>query len=520
VISEELRMPTERLSMRRIRDLLRLKLSQGLSDRAIATALSISKGSVGAYLSRARAAGLSWPLPAGLDDDALELLLFPGQVSARAPERPVPDWAAIDRELRRKGVTRALVWEEYRAAHPDGYSYAWFCERYDAWKGRARPTMRQTHLGGDKVFIDFSGDGIPCVDRLTGEVREARLFVAAMGASSYTFAEARPAETLEDWIGAQVNLFAFLGGVPRLVVPDNPRAVILAPDRYEPGLNRTMAAMAEHYGVAVLPARSRKPRDKAKVEAAVLVAQRWIIARLRNRRFFSIEEINAAIRPLLDEINARVMRDYGASRADLFATLDRPALSPLPAEAYVFARWSRPRVAPDYHVEIEGFFYSVPFGLIRETVDARATERTVEIFHRGRRVASHARGVGRRGGHVTDPAHMPSAHRRYAEWTPARMLASAERVGPSVAAFCQATMAARPHPEQGFRTCLGVLALEKGYGAARLDAACRRGLQIGARSVSSIRSILRTGLDQAFLEPAPDTEPLRHANIRGQRYFH
>ena len=513
-------MPTERLSMRRIRDLLRLKLSQGLSDRAIAAVLSISKGSVGAYLSRARAAGLSWPLPPELDDDALELLLFPGQVGLNGVERPVPNWATIDRELRRKGVTRALVWEEYRAAHPDGYSYAWFCERYDAWKGRVRPTMRQTHVGGEKVFIDFSGDGIEVVDPLTGEVREAKLFVAAMGASSYTYAEARPAEALEDWIGAQVNLFVFLGGVPCMVVPDNPRAIVVARDRHEPGLNRTMAAMAEHYGVAVMPARPRRPRDKAKVEAAVLVAQRWIVARLRNRRFFSIEEINAAIRPLLDEINARVMRAYGASRADLFATLDRPALSPLPDEPYAFARWSRPRVAPDYHVEIEGFFYSVPFGLIRETVDARATERTVEIFHRGRRVASHARGVGRRGGHVTDPAHMPSAHRRYAEWTPARMLASAERVGPSVAAFCQTVMEARPHPEQGFRTCLGVLALEKTYGPARLDAACRRGLTIGARSVSSIRSILKTGLDQAFLDPAPDAEPLRHANIRGQRYYH
>lgn len=513
-------MPTERLSMRRIRDLLRLKYAQGLSSRAIASSLSISKGAVGAYLSRVRAAGLSWPLPPELDDDALELLLFPGQVCSRVPERPVPDWGAVDRELRRKGVTRALLWEEYRAAYPEGYGYAWFCEHYEAWKGRVRPTMRQTHLGGDKVFIDFSGDGIEIVDPLTGEVSEARLFVAAMGASSYTYAEARPAETLEDWIGAQVNLFAFLGGVPRMVVPDNPRAVIVAPDRHEPGLNRTMAAMAEHYDVAVLPARPRKPRDKAKVEAAVLVAQRWIIARLRNRRFFSIAQVNAAIRPLLDEINTRIMRGYGASRADLFATLDCPALSRLPEVPYVFARWSRPRVAPDYHVEIEGFFYSVPFGLIRETVEARATERTVEIFHRGRRVASHARGVGRRGGHVTDPAHMPRAHRRYAEWTPARMLAAAEAAGPSVAAFCEAVMAARPHPEQGFRTCFGILSLEKTYGRARLDAACRRGLQIGARSVSSIRSILKTGLDQAFLDLTPDPEPLRHANIRGQRYFH
>lgn len=514
-------MPTERLSMRRIRELLRLKYAQGLSSRAIASSLSVSKGAVGAYLSRVRAAGLSWPLPPDLDDDdALELLLFPGQVGSRVPERPVPDWGAVDRELRRKGVTRALLWEEYRAAYPEGYGYAWFCEHYEAWKGRVRPTMRQTHLGGDKVFIDFSGDGIEIVDPLTGEVSEARLFVAAMGASSYTYAEARPAETLEDWIGAQVNLFAFLGGVPRMVVPDNPRAVIVAPDRHEPGLNRTMAAMAEHYDVAVLPARPRKPRDKARVEAAVLVAQRWIIARLRNRRFFSIAQVNAAIRPLLDEINTRIMRGYGASRADLFATLDRPALSRLPEVPFVFARWSRPRVAPDYHVEIEGFFYSVPFGLIRETVEARATERTVEIFHRGRRVASHARGVGRRGGHVTDPAHMPCAHRRYAEWTPARMLAAAEAAGPSVAAFCEAVMAARPHPEQGFRTCFGILSLEKTYGRARLDAACRRGLQIGARSVSSIRSILKTGLDQAFLDLTPDPEPLRHANIRGQRYFH
>ncbi|PJN95899.1 IS21 family transposase, partial [Amaricoccus sp. HAR-UPW-R2A-40] len=268
--------------MRRIRDLLRLKLSQGLSDRAIAAVLSISKGSVGAYLSRARAAGLSWPLPPELDDDALELLLFPGQVGLNGVERPVPDWATIDRELRRKGVTRALVWEEYRAAHPDGYSYAWFCERYDAWKGRVRPTMRQTHVGGEKVFIDFSGDGIEVVDPLTGEVREAKLFVAAMGASSYTYAEARPAEALEDWIGAQVNLFAFLGGVPCMVVPDNPRAIVVARDRHEPGLNRTMAAMAEHYGVAVMPARPRRPRDKAKVEAAVLVAQRWIVGECQD----------------------------------------------------------------------------------------------------------------------------------------------------------------------------------------------------------------------------------------------
>ena len=513
-------MPSKRLSMRRIRDLLRLKHVQGLSEREISAALAISKGAVGSYLSRARAAGLSWPLPPELDDDdALELLLFPGVAASRRPGRAVPDWAQVDRELRRPGVTRALLWEEYRAAHPDSYGYAWFCDRYEAWKGRARPTMRQTHVGGEKVFVDFAGDTIDVIDPATGEARPAKLFVAAMGASSYIYAAARASEGLEDWIGAHVNLFAFLGGVPKAVVPDNLKAAVLKADRYEPGLNRSYAELAAHYGMAVLPARPRKPRDKAKVEAAVLVAERWILARLRNRRFFSLADLNAAIRTLLDEINSRVMRGYGASRADLFANLDRPHLRPLPEAAYVFARWKRCRVAPDYHVAIDGACYSVPFGLIREIVDVRVVARTVEVFHRGRRVASHALFPGRRG-HSTIPEHMPRAHRRFGEWTPARLMAAAEKVGPSVAAFCDAMMAARPHPEQGFRTCLGVLALVKAYGAARVDAACRRGLDIRARSVASIRSILKTGLDRALLEEVAEALPVSHGNIRGQRYYH
>jgi len=513
-------MPTKRLSMRRIRDLLRLKHAQGLSSRDIAAALGISKGAVGSYLSRARAAGLSWPLPPELDDDdALELLLFPGQGDTRRADRPIPDWAAVDRELRRPGVTRALLWQEYRGAHPDGFGYTWFCEHYEAWKGRVRPTMRQTHIGGEKVFVDFAGDTIDVIDPETGEARPAKLFVAAMGASSYIFAEARASEGLEDWIGAHVNLFAFLGGVPKAVVPDNLKAAVTKVDRHEPGINRTYADCAAHYGTVVLPARPYKPRDKAKVEVAVQVAERWILARLRNRRFFSLAELNAAIRALLDEINTRVMRSHGASRADLFASLDRPHLRPLPETAYVFARWKRCKVAPDYHVEVEGSYYSVPFALIRETVDVRVAERTVEVFHRGRRVASHALSPGRRG-HVTIPDHMPSAHRRFGEWTPARLMASAEKVGPSTAGFCAAVMAARPHPEQGFRTCLGVLALVKTYGAARVDAACRRGLDIRAHSVASIRSILRNGLDRAFLKETPDAPPIRHGNIRGQRYYH
>jgi len=512
-------MPMERLSMRRIRDVLRLKYAQGLSARAIAASLGLGKGTVGVYLSRARHAGLGWPLPQELDDDGLELLLFPASPSVPDPDRPVPDWADVDRELKRPGVTRALLWEEYRATCPGGFGYTWFCTHYEAWKGRVRPTMRQTHVGGEKVFVDFAGDTVTVIDPATGEVQAVKLFVAAMGASNYTYAEAVASEGLEDWIGAHVRMFAFLGGVPKVVVPDNLKSAVFKADRFDPGLNRTYAEMAGHYGTAILPARPYKPRDKAKVEVAVQVAQRWILARLRNQRFFSLTDLNAAIRRLLDELNMRVMRGYGASRADLFATLDRPSLQELPPEPYTFARWKRARVAPDYHVEVDSSWYSVPFRLIRQEVDTRICGAVIEIFHKGQRVASHPRCPGRRS-HVTLSEHMPSSHRRHAEWTPARMLAAAEKLGPSVTAFCEAVMADRPHPEQGFRTCLGVLALARTYEPARLDAACRRGLSIRARSVASIRSILKTGLDSAFLEEEPEQLPLRHPNIRGQGYYH
>src|SRR3954465_11067062 len=511
-------MPTERLSMRRIREVLRLKHASGLSERLIARTLQISNGAVNSYLQRARVAGLAWPLPDPLDDEALERLLFPPACPS-ADQRPIPDWAHVERELRRRGVTRALLWEEYRAAHPGGFGYSWFCEQYEAWKARARPTMRQTHVAGEKVFVDFAGDTLDVFDPITGEARAVKLFVAALGASNYTYAEACASESLPDWIAVHVNLFAFLGGVPTFVVCDNLKAAVTNPDRYDPGLNRTYAKMAGHYGTALLAARPRKPKDKAKVEVAVQIAQRWILARLRNQRFFARAELNQAIRVLVDELNARQMRGFGASRAELFAEIDRLKLGELPDQPYVFARWKRCRVAPDYHVEIDGHWYSTPYRLIRELVDVRIADKTVEIFHKGQRIASHARAPNRRG-HTTIADHMPSAHRRYGKWTPGGLIAAGERIGPSTAAFFQAVIAARPHPEQGFRTCLGILSLARRYDNARVDAACRRGILIKARSVASIRSILKNGLDRAFLDETSNDQPLRHRNIRGQGYFH
>ena len=506
--------------MRRIRDVLRLKFEAGLSDRTLAVAVGISKGAVAAYVYRARAAGLSWPLPAGLDDTALERRLFPGPPAPEAVRRAVPDWAQVERELRRRGVTRALLWQEYRAQHPDGFGYSWFCEAYDAWKGQVSPTMRQSHVGGEKVFVDFAGDTMGVVDPGSGEVWQAKLFVACMGASNLVFAEARASETLADWLGAHVNLFTTLGGVPKFVVCDNLKAAVTNPDRHDPGLNRSYLEMAAYYGTTILPARPGKPRDKAKVEQSVLLAERWIMARLRHARFFSLAELNAAITVLTAELNARIMRGFGASRAELFASLDEPALRGLRTPPYAFARWRRCRVGLDYHVEADGHWYSVPFRLIRQLVDLRISAATVEVFHKGERVASHAR-VSHRRGHTTIAEHMPSAHRRHAQWTPARLLEEAGKVGPATMALCEAVMAARPHPEQGFRTCLGILDLARTYGAARLEAACGRGVGIRARTVTSIRSILQTGLDRTFLEEEPDRQPPPwHGNIRGGGYFH
>jgi transposase len=512
-------MPTERLSMRKIRDVLRMKFDAGLSQRAIARSLSLSNGAVHGYLQRARVAGLGWPLPEGLDDTGLEQLLFPAPPPTSAPTRPAPEWAWVEKELRRRGVTLALLWEEYRAAHPDGFGYSWYCEQYAAFKARMRPTMRQTYVAGEKVFVDFAGDTIDIVDPTTGEVSPMKLFVAVMGASNYIFAEARASERIADWIGAHVDLFAFLGGVPKFVVCDNLKAAVTNPDRYEPGLNRSYLELANHYGVAISPARPRRPRDKAKAEQSVLLAERWVLARLRNMRFFSAAALNAAIGDLVRDINARPMKGFNASRSELFASLDTPALKDLPHEPYAFAVWKRCRVAPDYHVEVDGHWYSAPFRLIRELVDVRVADKTVEIFLKGQRIASHPRAPNRRG-HTTLPEHMPSAHRRHASWTPARLVAYAEKIGPSVAALFEAVMADRPHPEQGFRTCLGILSLTRTYENARVDAACRRGVAIRARSVGSIRSILKNGLDRTFFDETEDREPVRHGNIRGRGYFH
>lgn len=396
----------KRLKMRKIRDAMRLEAA-GLSTRKIAASLGVGQSTASDYLSRARAAGLSWPLPADLADAELEGRLFPRSVQVRSATFPQPDWAHVHAELRRKGVTLALLWEEYRGIHTDGYGYSRYCELYRRWEGRLSSVMRQHHVAGERLFVDYAGATLEVVCPQTGEIREAQLFVATLGASNYTYVEATWTQSLPDWIASHVRAFAFFGGAPAQVVSDNLKSGVTKACFYEPTVNRTYAEMAAHYDTAIVPARPRKPKDKAKVEGAVLIAERWIVARLRNQRYFRLDDLNTEISELNAQINAKVSRHLGASRRDLFARLDKPALKPLPVATYVYAEWKLCSVALDYHVDIDRHYYSVPYQLLRQRVWARVTARTIEVFAKGERVASHARTSSNRQ-HTTVRDHMPS----------------------------------------------------------------------------------------------------------------
>ena len=504
--------------MRKIREVLRLYHAAGMSVRAIARSVKASPSTVGEYIRRAEVHGLGWPLPGSLDDGELERRLFPAPAPS-GTRRPLPDWSKVHRELRRKGVTLALLWQEYKASHPEGLQYSWFCEQYRAWASTLDVVMRQEHRAGEKMFVDYAGQTVPVVDRETGEERQAQVFVAVLGASSYTFAEATWTQTLPDWTASHVRAFEFFGGCPELVIPDNLRSAVSRAQRYEPDINPTYHDLADHYGVAVLPARARRPRDKAKVEVAVQVVERWILAALRNRTFFSLAELNAAIARLLERLNARAFRKLPGSRRSLFEQLDRPALRPLPTERYVFAEWKKVRVNIDYHVEVDGHYYSVPHALVRRQLDVRLTATTVECLYRGQRVASHPRST-LKGRHTTADEHMPEKHRQMGQWTPQRFIRWADSIGPNTAALITNVLRSRRHPQQAYRSCLGLLRLANTYSEARLEAAAARAMAIGAHSYRSVASILAHRLDENPPEQIELGVPIEHDNIRGPGYYH
>ena len=503
--------------MRKIHEVLRLYFEHGRSKREIARIINVSPTTVSDYLARATLAGLSFPLPPEVDDAALERRLFPPSEPSSV-QRPAPAWATVHKELRRKGVTLELLWQEYKAEQTDGLQYSAFCEHYRRWRQRLTLSMRQTHTPGEKLFIDYAGQTVSVTDGGTGEIREAQVFVAVLGASNYTFIEATWSQQLPDWIGSHVRALDFFGGCTELWVPDNLRSGVSKASRYEPDINPTYQDLAEHYDVAVLPARARRPKDKAKVENGVLVVTRWVLARLRHQRFFSLNELNRALRTLLVDLNDRPFKKLPGCRASAFAEMDQPALRALPAQPYEYAAWTVVRVGVDYHVEVDGHFYSVPCHHARAQTDVRVTKATIEIFLRGQRVASHACSTFK-GHHTTIEAHMPAAHREVAGWNADTLSTRAAAIGPRCEALVGRLLSQRRHPQQAFRCCLGVLSLGQKYGIERLEAACARALKHSAVSWKSVQAILKNGLDQEQQDPQRTLDLPEHENVRGAAYY-
>ena len=506
--------------MRKVKEVLRLRWECGLSKQKIAQSCGVARSTVGDYLMRAGAAGLSWPLPEDVSEAELEKRLFPGHPKRMDEQRPLPEWPAVHEELRQKGVTLEVLWTEYKLDHPNGYQYTQFCSYYRRWKETLDLCLRQEHKAGEKLFVDYCGRTVPVIDPSTGETREAQIFTAALGASNYTYAEATWTQQSPDWIGAHVRALNFLGGCPEVLVPDNLKSGVSQASRYEPDINPVYQSFAAHYGIAVIPARVRKARDKAKVEKSVQVVESWILARLRKQTFFSLAELNQAIRAGLAELNDRPFQKLNATRRSLFESLDRPALRPLPAAPFEYADWKKALVGKDYHVEVERHYYSVPYAYVRRKIEIRYTAQTVEAYFRGERIASHARSF-REGGCTTVREHMPPSHREVLEWTPERLKRDARTIGAFTERLVERVFERCRHPLQGAQTSLGILRLKKTFGSERLERACERALVIQAISYKSVRSILKRGLDHLPPPETPSPAPtIRHANLRGSEYYH
>lgn len=522
-------MSRNHISMRKTREILRLRFDCGYSHEVIAKSIGIGSTTVGDCLNRVKKANLSWPLPDDFTDEQLEILLYPstqGPLTKTNTEEKQGeiDWGHIHKELKRKSVTLMLLWKEYKTTRPQGLGYSQFCKLYGEWGQHLDVWMRQVHKAGEKLFVDYAGQTMPVVvNNKTGEIREAQIFVATLGASSFTYTEATWTQTLPDWINSHVHTFEFLEGCPELVISDNLRSGVKKSHLYEPDINPTYQDMAIHYGVVIMPTRVRSPKDKSKVENGVLQVERSILAALRNRTFFSLYELNQALNSFLKDLNNRPFQKLQGSRLSQFLEIEKPALKPLPATRYEYAQWKKVKAGFNYHIEIESHHYSIPFVLVNRELHVRYNIRTIEVFHQSKRVASHVRSYVTHG-YTTETAHMPKKHQKHLEWTPERIASWAKTIGLSTEKLVEAIMNSRPHPQQGFRSCLGVLRLAKAYGTERLEAACKRALAIGTYNFKSVESILKKNLEKSTLptsstSPNETTIPDAHENIRGKAYF-
>ena len=508
-----------RIDMHKLRDILRLKYECGLSDRQVAGSCGVSRRTVGIYWRQAQAVGLDWAHGKDMNDTELDAALWGRERPVKRGPNAAPDFNYLYKELKRPHVTRQLLWQEYKEENPDGCRYSWFNEQYAQWRKKLTVSMKQEHRAGEKMFVDYCG-GLAVTDRETGEKIPTELFVSVWGASNYTYAEASFSQAKESWLMAHVRAFEYSGCVPRVVVPDNLKAGVTKASRYEPEINRTYLDLAQHYGMTIIPARPYKAKDKAKVEVGVQVAQRWILACLRNRTFYSLREMNDAIRGLLEKLNTRQMRKLHRSRKELFETLDKPAALALVAQRYEYADWQKSRVNIDYHVEVGKHCYSVPYQLIHEQVDVRVTAHTVEVFHKNTRITSHVRSDVR-WGHTTKPEHMPEAHRRHLEWTPGRIIEWAGKTGECTKEVVTAILGSKRHPEQAYRSCLGIFRLQRYYPKERIENAARRALKYRTCTYQNMKAILANGMDKrtdSISEPSNLMSPV-HENIRGRAYY-
>ena len=513
-------MAKDRLSMRKFKEVLRLKYDHHLTNRKIAKSCALSHVTVGKDLDLAKQSGIIWPLPDDIDDSQLEQRLY-ANVPGPSSDKPVmPPMQYLFQELKKKHVTLQLLWYEYKQGSPQGYQYSYFCQLYHKWRKSLDISLRQEHLAGEKLFVDYAGQTVPIFNPDSGKLEfEAQVFVATLGASNYSFAEASASQTLPDWIKSHIRVFEFMGGVTQILVPDNLKSGVTHPCRYEPDINPTYLDLARHYNTTVIPARPGKPKDKAKVESCVLIAERWILAALRNHRFFSLAELNRAIGEKLILFNQRPLQKMKVSRRHLFETIDKPALAPLPANRYEYAQWKKATVNIDYHVEVDHHYYSVPHQLRGKTLEVSMTATTIAVFHKNRRVAGHPKSH-RPYAHTTLAEHMPKAHQKYLQWSPSRIIGWAGKTGPCTQRLVTEIMQRRSHPEQGFRSCLGVMRLGKRYTPQRLEKACQRAVAIGAYTFKNVESILKNGLDRQPLTPADKGSAVVHPNIRGSHYYH
>ena len=515
-------MPKKRTDMRKLKEVFRLKFELGRTHREIATSCKISPATVSDMVGRLDESGLTWPCD--LPDSELEARLYdsPLKEMEESEELALPNWQYIHQELRRRDyhVTLNLLWEEYKVANPDGYyRYSWFCKKYREWNGSIEPVMRQVHKYGDKCFVDFAGDKLPVFDPDTGEMRVAEVFIATLGASNYVYADVCWSQDLPTWIRLHLDMFEYFGGCPSALVPDNLKSGVTKPCYYEPSINISFEEMAKHHGTAVIPARVKKPKDKAKVEGHVLIAERELLAPLRDRTLIGLSGAREAVWERLEMLNSRPFQKLEGSRRELFLAHEKPALKPLPKRKYDEGVWSQAKVHIDYHIQVGGHYYSVPYEHIGKKVEVKVTSKTVEAFLEEIRVASHRRSW-KKGGCTTNPEHMPPKHRRHKDWTPGKLASWAESIGLQTHRLVVGIMERRMHPEQGVRAGLGVIRLKKKYGADRLEEACRRAVEFGAYSYKSVESILDKGLDQQVYDPGQDTKPIGlHENIRGPQYY-